>query len=435
MSALPMLLLAAAATFGRKDAVRTLEQPLPPAATTYRIHHAFVQCTVHVATPGQPPRARLELAASGGVDAAQERHWLEQCGLELDAATATLRTTFPPTEGKPESLSFAGNLALWLPAGADVELESRFGAVTVDGPVGRVTVRSTFSAVAVSGARGDVDVRGENGAISVRDLKGGARLVTRSASITAERVGGHVDARTRGGFVRIHDAGSAHAENLITPVDLLQVKGDATVIAPFSEITARDVGGDLTIDGGNAALVIERVGGSLGVQHRNGKVDVRGVTGGAKVEGNLSTISVADVGGDVEVRNPSGAVKIARVDGKVVAENSAFALDLIDLRGDVDARASGGLLRARFGKLPGDGRAHELRLEAAGGQLELELPAEASAELELVSTSGQLEVGWEGMKFTQGGGARIGAQRLGYGKAKLKATCVGGPLKARRTGS
>ncbi|MBM4016394.1 MAG: DUF4097 domain-containing protein [Planctomycetes bacterium] len=435
MSALSTLLLAAVATFGRRDTVRTLEQPLPPAATSYRIQHAFVQCTVHVATPGQPPRARLELAATGGPDAAEERRWLERCGLELDGATATLRTTFPPTEGKPEALSFAGSLAVWLPAGADVELESRFGAVTVDGPIGRVTVRSTFSAVAVSGAQGDVDVRGENGAISVRDLKGGAQLVTRSASITAERVGGHVDARTRGGFVRIQGAGSAHAENLITPVELLQVKGDATVIAPFSEITARDVGGGLTIDGGNAALVIERVGGSLRVQHRNGKVDVRGVTGSVTVQGNLSTISVADIGGDVEVRNPSGAVKIARVDGKLVAENSSLALDLSDLRGDVDARTNGGLLRARFGKLPGDGRAHELLLEAAGGQIELDLPADASVELELVSTSGQLDVGWEGMKFTQGGGARIGVQRIGDGKAKLKATCVGGPVKARRTGS
>jgi DUF4097 and DUF4098 domain-containing protein YvlB len=435
MSALPLLLLACAATFRRPEAIRTVEEPLPAGAASYRIHHSFVQCTVHVATPGQPPRARLELAASGGPDAEQERRWLELCGLEIDASTATLRTAFPATEGKPESLSFGGNLSLWLPAGADVELESRFGVVTVDGAFGKVTVRSTFGAVAISGALGDVDVRGENGAISVRDLKGAARLETRSASITAERVGGRVDARTRGDFIRIVGAGSVHAENIIHPVRLSQVKGAATVLAPFSEITARDVGGDLTIDGSNQSLVVDQVGGSLRVQHRNGKVDVRGVTGNATVQCNLSTVGVADVGGDVEIRNPSGAVKIARVGGKVVAENSSFALDVIDARGDVDARASGGLLRARFDRLPTDGRAQVLQFEAAGGQLELELPADASAEVELISTSGQLDVGWEGMKFTQGGSVRIGAQRLGDGKAKLKATCVGGPVKARRIGS
>ena len=138
------------------------------------------------------------------------------------------------------------------------------------------------------------------------------------------------------------------------------------------------------------------------------------------------------VGGDAEVRSPNAAVKVQRVGGRTVAENSAFALDLVDLRGDVEAHCSGGLLRARFGRLPADGTAHEIPLEASGGQLELELPADASATLELASTSGQLEADLPGLDMTQSGPSRIGTARLGDGIAKLRATCVGGPLRARR---
>ena len=443
MSAIAALLLAAA-TLTARQSTRTIEQPLPAIAPSFRVSHSFGSCTVQVAPAGQPPRARLELVASGGTDATQERRhitdatqerrYLDLCGLEV-AADGVVRSTFPTAEQKAESISFAANLTLWLPAGADLDLEQRFGAVNIDGAFGKVVVRSKLGAVAVSGAQGDVVVRGEWGAISVRDLRGSATLSTKSASITAERVGGHVDARTRGAFLRIDGAGSVHAENQIGSTELLHVKGDAEVIAPFSEVTARDIGGSLTIDGSNQSVAVERVGGNLRVQHKNGKVDARAITGSATLLCNLTAVTLTEVGGDAEVRSPSAAVRITRVDGKTVAENSAFALDLIDLRGDVDARASGGLLRARFGQLPADGRARTIELEAAGGQIDLELPVDASAEIELVSTSGQLDAELPGIVIEQNGSARIGTLRLGSGTAKIRATCVGGPVRAHLSGN
>jgi hypothetical protein len=443
VNALAMLLIGVLAGVGatprsRPETTRAVEQPLPAAARTFKITHTYGSCTIEVAGAGEPPRARLDLVASltgaRDGDAALERRYLGLCGLEVaeEAGATIVRSLFPPKDQKAAELSFAASLTLRLPAGSVVELDQSFDAAIVRGPFGAVTVRSRLGAVTVEGAKGPVTVRGESGAIVVRDVAGDATLATRSASISAERVGGHVDARNSGAPIQIDGAGSVHAENRIKPIDVAHVKGAASLVASFSSVTARDIGGDLTIEGKNSPITIERVGGDLHVQNSIDKIDARAITGSATLLGNLSPVVLGEVGGDVEVHSPNAPVKIQRVGGKVVVENSGFALDLIDLRGDVEAHCSGGLLRARFARLPADGKAHELVLEAAGGQIELELPADASATLELTSTSGQLEAEIPGIDTTQSGAARIGTAKLGDGIAKLRALCVGGPLRARR---
>jgi len=441
VSALATLLLCAVVGAGapsRPQTTRTVDKPLPAGARAFKVTHSFGSCAIEVAGPGEAPRARLELVAAtpGDRDGAAnvERRYLDLCGLEVveEAGATIVRPLFPAPDQKAAELSFAANLALRLPAGCAVELDQRYGAATVRGPFGAVTVQSRLGAVTVEGAKGPVTVRGESGAIVVRDVAGDATLTNKLEAITAERVGGHVDARTSSKRIRIDDCGSAHAENRMEAIEVTRVKGAVSLVANFSEVIARDVGGDLTIEGKNQPVTIERVGGSLRVQHSFGKIDARAITGGATILGNLSPVVLGEVGGDVEVRSPNAEVRIQRVGGKVVAENSARALDLIDLRGDVEAHCSGGLLRARFARLPADGKAHEIVLEAAGGQLDLELPADASATLELTSTSGQLEAELPGMDTTQSGAARIGTAKLGDGIAKLRALCVGGPLRARR---
>ena len=437
MSALATLafLLVAAAGPTAPQSERIVDAPLP-SAKLYRLHHSFGPCIVQPAAAGQPPSARLELVASGGSGTLETRY-LELCGLQVERGEGErceLRSTFPPAEQKAQELSFAATLRVLLPPDCSLELDLRFGAATVTGPFRGATIRSKLGSVLVAEVRGDVEVVGEYGAIAVRDLGGGAKLHNKSASITAERVAGHVDARTSGDKIVIDDAGSAHAENRIQPIELRRVRGDARAIAPFSAVTASDIGGDLTIDGQNQPIRVERVARHLIVRNKSGAVEAQMIGGNATLLGSLSALTLSDVTGDVEARSPNAPLKLSRIGGRVVAENSAFAIDLVDLRGDVAAQASGGLLRARFGELAGTAP-RTIVLEAVGGGIELELPAAASAELELTSSSGQLDAPLPGIQITQSGSARIGTLTLGAGNAKLRATTVGGPLRVRLGGS
>ncbi len=448
MSAFATLLIAVAAGAAADPAhspqpaqtERAIERELPAASREVHVQHTLGACTIRVVGANDHPRARLELVASG-LDPDAEKSFLDLANLDVKgdargttaALVTTVRSLLPPADRKPEQLSFAANLFLWLPAGTALTLESSFGKVVIDGALGAIDVKHRFGTVDVTGPRGSLRVGCEYGAITVTNVTGDAILTNKSAAITAERVSGRVEAHTSGDRIRIDGAASVFAESRLKTIEVRHVAGDARIVAPFCEVVTADaIGGALAIESNNSTITVDGVGGTLTIQQTNGKIDVRNVRGDATLRGNLSTIVATDITGAVEARSASAPIKLVRVGGKLVAENSAFALEIVDPGGDVDATASGGLLKARWSRLPANGAPRELALEAAGGNIEFELPADGSAELELSSTIGQLDCALPGMSFTQSGATRVGKLKLGSGKHKLHAISVGGAIRVRR---
>jgi hypothetical protein len=419
---------------------RRVEREVPAACARVLAFHGFGECTVRGLAAKEKPRARLELVASGGGDGV-ERRYLELVDLSVTSEPApgepgrlvtTIRSVFPAAEQKPESLSFAANLTLWVPEDAALEVESGFGKVIVNGRGADVKVVNKLAPVEVRGVRGFVRVENPFGEILVEDVTGDALLRGKSSAITAWRVGGLVDARTNGASVVVDGAGSVFVETRLKPVDLRNVAGDAQAIAPFCNVTAREIAGSLTIESSNGTVTADGVGRDLSIQHKNGKVDARRVKGSATVIGNLTDVSLSDVAGAAEVRTASAPVKVSGVGGRLVAENSARALEIVNARGDVEASARGGQLRLRWTRLPADGAAHEVTLEGEAGGIELDVPDGASATLELTCTAGPIDCELPGMSFAQAGAARTGRLVLGEGDVKLHATCVGGAIRVRR---
>ncbi len=422
------------------DMQRRVERELPADVLRAVVVHAFGECQVVVVAEGERPRARLDVSASGA-DEPLLRRFLERIDLSVareaaadgsEGKVAAIRSLFPPKDEKPAELSFAASLTLWLPEAVALELTCSYGRVHVEGRGADVKVVNQFGAVELQRVRGDVEVDDQYGAISVADVSGGALLKGKSSAVTALRVGGHVEVRTNGAPVRIEGAGSVRVENHLKSVELHDVAGDAAIVAPFCAVTARWIGGSLTIESGNASIVVEEVGQRLSIQHKNGKIDARGVKGDAIVLGNLSDVALADVGGSAEVRSAAAPVKVSGVGGRLIAENSARTLEIVNARGDVEASARGGLLRMKWTRLPADGAEHAVTLEGEAGGIELELPDAASVALDLTSSGGSIDCALPGMNFEQNGAARSGTLALGGGKVKLHATCVGGAIRVRR---
>src|SRR5688572_25252493 len=436
---------------GERPIERHVERELPAVVTRAQVFHSLGGCTVRIAKASEnsKPRARLELAASGGSEAGA-RAFLQQVDLEVlrDGGDGVIvRSLFPPKESKPGDVSFAATLTVWLPEQASLELENGYGDVLVDGRGADVKVVNKFGAVEVRRVRDvtpsekpgprppRVTVENQFAAIVVADVAGDVVMIKgKSTPITVERAGGHVQAHTSGGLVRIDGAGSVDVVNSLKPVDVRNVRGDATIVAPHCAVTAKEIGGTLSIDSKIESVTVEGVSGGLSIQLKNGKLDARRIGGDARIEAHLSEIVLVDVLGAVDVRAPFSPVRVAGVRGKLHAENSTRTLEIDDARGDVEAIARGGMLKARWTRLPADAAAPPplVSLESEAGGIEIELPAAASATLEVTSTSGQLDCDVEGMTFAQSGSARTGTAKLGDGKVRLHATCVGGAIRVRR---
>lgn len=430
------LLLASAPHPGPSPQTRKhLEQVLSADDPLVAAFHQFGDVTVRVAGPGEKAMALLDLVASGESPEAEGAFLgLVKLGIETQVGVTTVRSIFPDPDRKPARLSFAASMTLVLPAARSLEVQDQNGKVTIAGAFGDLLVRNHMGAVEVSGARGKVRIFDDYSIVAARDCAGDVVVEAKSCEVTLERIGGLAHAHTSFKPVRITEAGSADVETSFAAVELSAIKRDAKVVAPQGRITAKNVGGNLTILGEHGPIEVEDVRGDLAIQQKFQTVDARGIRGNATIVGSLAPTTLEDVGGTADVSCSNSPVRIVRA-RRVVAQNSERTLEIVDPLGDVQATANRGLLKLRSTKMPADDAAHELTLVANGGAIELGLPADGSYELDATSTTGQLECELPGMKITLQGTARVGTLRRGDGKAKLHATCDGGTIRVVAAGS
>jgi hypothetical protein len=156
----------------------------------------------------------------------------------------------------------------------------------------------------------------------------------------------------------------------------LQTDSDCRVILPFGvTVTIDKVGGDASIKNLSNRLVIGKVGGDLQLN---------------LVEG----ASVETVGGDCIVKQTSGAAELNRIGGDLVAEvsGSIYAgsvggdARVIGATGKVQLTA-GGDTSFKFT----DANMPEVKVNA-GGDIQLQVPADANAQLELTSEDENIQV-------------------------------------------
>jgi DUF4097 and DUF4098 domain-containing protein YvlB len=110
----------------------------------------------------------------------------------------------------------------------------------------------------------------------------------------------------------------------------------------------------------------------------------------------LATISIFRMGGEIEVADaPNGAslhtmggnIHVSRGAGRIIAKTMGGDIDIARLEGSADAGTMGGNIRVT---VVGSGGGHDLDLHSMGGDIELVLPHDFSAEfsVELIDDNG-----------------------------------------------
>jgi DUF4097 and DUF4098 domain-containing protein YvlB len=158
--------------------------------------------------------------------------------------------------------------------------------------------------------------------------------------------------------------------------ELSNIVGDANLGLSYSDVDATNVTGDLRISGAKRAR-INSIGGRLDLGGSNGSVEVRSVGGPVDVAAPFSRITAQDLGNVASIKTEHGSVKVARTrdvsidaphsnvraesmsgDLKIISSNSEIQLKSIagavvvtaeqcsvsgeDLRGSVDVETSHG---------------------------------------------------------------------------------------------
>jgi hypothetical protein len=151
-------------------------------------------------------------------------------------------------------------------------------------------------------------------------------------------------------------------------------------------------------------------------------VSVKSVSGDITLDGVIGKVDAKTVSGDLEARGLDGGITFNSVSGDLtLAGGSVQELDAKTVSGkvtaDVDLRADGGL-----------------RVTTVSGEVAVRLPASASADVDLRSTSGRVRTGFEELQSARSPGFNTVAGTLGTGAGRITVTTLSAPVTLLQRG-
>ena len=149
---------------------------------------------------------------------------------------------------------------------------------------------------------------------------------------------------------------------------LSDLKGPVEAAAGSGSITMGSIGGDVQARAGSGSIRIDGVGGNLVVKTGSGSIDAHAVRGAISASAGSGRIELEQTGeGDVSIDSGSGGVRVRGVRGGLSVSTASGSI-----------RAQGEIVR-------------DWSLEASSGGITVELPPEASFELDAHTSSGDID--------------------------------------------
>ena len=151
-------------------------------------------------------------------------------------------------------------------------------------------------------------------------------------------------------------------------------------------IRVEDLRGDVRARTEDASIEVSAVEGRVRLRGGSGEVRVSEVVGDVDVRLDDGDVELRWIRGDVEVRTGNGGLDFAHVDGALRARTDRGHIELHDMAGSVEAKTERGTVFASF-----SGEPHGL-LETRRGSVEVQIPADAGAELDASTARGSVEL-------------------------------------------
>jgi hypothetical protein len=146
------------------------------------------------------------------------------------------------------------------------------------------------------------------------------------------------------------------------------------------------------------------------------KVSAKSVSGDITLDGVTGSVDAKTVSGDLEASGLDGEIAFNSVSGDLTLAGSAL--------GRLDARTVSGRVTADIDLRDGGG----LRVTTISGDVAVRLPSCASARVDLRSTSGRVQTGFDGLSGTPGPRPSVVSATIGSGSASLSVTSMTGDV-------
>ncbi|MDX1700422.1 MAG: DUF4097 family beta strand repeat-containing protein [Melioribacteraceae bacterium] len=216
------------------------------------------------------------------------------------------------------------------------------------------------------------DLRSTGGNISLEDkINGSLKANTEGGNVSFQDIVGEVEVNTSGGNIsgeNVNGMTSLHTKG--GNISLGNVKGGKA---------------DVNTYGGN--ISVGDVDSDLSAKTHGGNLSIGNVGGNAQVFTYGGHISLDKVSGSAEMETYGGHLSLEGASGEVVAKTMGGHISLEDITGSIEASTKGGHVSAELNPNPNTSSS----LETTGGHMDLKIPANAKATIEVFIENDELE--------------------------------------------
>jgi len=333
-----------------------LPVPLPAQEARYYMDGRFLVHEITGVIPGVAARVKVETdvgsvsARAATAPGVRYRVLVRARGAD-DAATRRLLDDMQISAGQSgDQLLFRG---LAITPGAMRDLQAEF---ELDLPPGT----------------GEFEVMTGAGNVTAVGVAGRVLLTTRGGSIRADKVGGPLNAETRGGNI---DVGGVEAG-----ARLITAGGSVSLRAAGGEVVAQTSGGDVSVG---------RVSGQVRAESGGGNVAVESAGGDVFIQTKGGSINVGEARGEVTAATAGGSIRVAEARGGVRCESGAGPIILKGIGGPIRAVTSAGSIQAEL--LPAGRTLFDSDIQTWQGDVTLALPESPALTIRAIVDNAQGE--------------------------------------------
>ena len=318
---------------------------------------------VKVSGGGQTVRATLTKRVRGW-SSDDARRIAEQVSLTFTKTPDGLLVTTTRNEVNQD---FTTDIQINLPPSAGVTVNNSYGAVAVDNLQNNVQIKTSHGQadvnqvsgnvkcelsyanvnaaningdLVISGAKaarlsninGAVELAARNDAVELNTISGPARVNAPFCNIRAQGLTGTAELKTEHGRVEANGASSLNIDAPFSDVIAQTVRGDVTVRSSNSNVRLTTVSGAVEVYADKSNVSVEDARGEVTVETSHGEVAVKDFYGGVHVEtsyGTVMLVAAKPPEEDIDVQNSHGEIKL------VLPPTSRFLLDAASEHGEI----------------------------------------------------------------------------------------------------
>jgi DUF4097 and DUF4098 domain-containing protein YvlB len=400
-------------------------------ATSLVVENAEGSVTV-TGRPGSPGSedARVEAVLVKRIrDASESAAEERAAGVKLDFQTGGESPRLTVSVGTDRGGRIESDLKLTIPEGCSLTLRNRRGPVVVSGLGAGAEIETSQGEVEVENVRGGLRARTSHAAIRARGLSGRVELRNRHAEIDARNLEGDLTAETGNAAIVVEDVqGAVILENRNGSVRAARVGGALEIRAENTEVAVEDAKAAVSVRTSSEPVFVRGVAGSLNIGSRGAVIQAREIEGDVDITAEHEPVTIAMVQGAVKIHSRPSEVTADDIRGAIEIDGPEDRVRVSNFGSSLSVRSSHAELRVGTGKLSG-----AISLESTYGDVELDLPPDASARIVGRSRDGDLQSEVEGLELEEAsdGSGRKWEGTLGSGSHSVTLATSHGDIRLR----